>query len=41
MEAPGGAAIRLAVGYQVCVRDATGRYWYFRNVPGDLWPASG
>jgi hypothetical protein len=42
MDVPGGAEIRLAVaGYQVCVRDATGRYWYFRNVPGDLWPASG
>ena len=42
MDVPGGAAIRLAVaGYQVCVRDATGSYWYFRNVPGDLWPASG
>jgi hypothetical protein len=39
---PGGNAIRLAVaGYQVCVRDATGSYWYFRNVPGDLWPGSG
>jgi hypothetical protein len=42
MEAPGGAAVRLAVaGYQVCLRDAKGRYWYFRNVPGDLLPASG
>jgi hypothetical protein len=40
MEMPGGTAIRLAVaGYQVCLRDATGRHWYFRNVPGDLWPA--
>jgi hypothetical protein len=39
LEGPGGVAIRLAVaGYQVCVRDATGGYWYFRNVPGDLWP---
>lgn len=37
-----GAAVRLAVaGYQVCVRDARGKYWYFRNVPIDLWPGSG
>lgn len=26
-----------AAGYQVCVRDTKGGYWYFRNVPGDLW----
>lgn len=33
-----GASARLEVaGYQVCVRDAKGSYWYFRNVPGDLW----
>jgi hypothetical protein len=30
---------RLEVaGYQVCVRDRKGGYWYFRNVPLDLWP---
>ena len=26
-----------ASGYLVCIRDARGNYWYFRNVPGDLW----
>jgi hypothetical protein len=32
-------AARLEVaGYQVCVRDGNGNYWYFRNVPVDLWP---
>lgn len=30
--------VRLEVaGYQVCLRDAKGGYWYFRNVPADLW----
>ena len=34
-----GAAARLEVaGYQVCVRDAKGDYWYFRHVPIDVWP---
>jgi hypothetical protein len=33
-----GASARLEVaGYQVCVRDIKGSYWYFRNVPLDLW----
>jgi hypothetical protein len=33
------ASARLEVaGYQVCVRDGKGSYWYFRNVPLDLWP---
>lgn len=33
-----GVSARLEVaGYQVCVRDSKGSYWYFRNVPGDLW----
>jgi hypothetical protein len=37
-----GSSVRLAVGgYQVCVRDPQGRYWYFRHVPGDLWPGAG
>jgi len=37
-----GSSVRLAVaGYQVCVRDARGRYWYFRHVPGDVWPGPG
>jgi hypothetical protein len=27
-------------GYQVCVRDARGAYWYFRDVPIDVWPGS-
>jgi len=30
------AQIELA-GYQVCMRGAGGRYWYFRNVPIDVW----
>lgn len=35
-----GAAVRLEVaGYQVCVRDTRGDYWYFRHVPIDVWPA--
>lgn len=35
-----GTAARLEVaGYQVCVRDAKGNYWYFRHVPLDVWPA--
>lgn len=37
-----GAMARLdAAGYQACLRDARGGYWYFRNVPADLWPGSG
>lgn len=31
--------VRLEVsGYQVCGSDSRGRFWYFRNVPIDLWP---
>jgi hypothetical protein len=31
--------VRLEVsGYQVCGSDSKGRFWYFRNVPIDLWP---
>jgi len=31
--------VRLeASGYQVCGSDSSGRFWYFRNVPIDLWP---
>jgi hypothetical protein len=34
-----GAALRMEVsGYQVCVRDAAGQAWFFRNVPIDVWP---
>lgn len=30
---------RLSVsGYQVCLRDANGEQWFFREVPLDLWP---
>ncbi len=33
-----GTSARLEVaGYQVCMRDTGGRYWYFRNVPIDVW----
>jgi hypothetical protein len=39
---PDGAMARLdAAGYQACLRDARGGYWYFRNVPADLWPGFG
>jgi hypothetical protein len=35
----GGSAVRVDVaGYQVCIRDAAGRHWYLRTVPGDQWP---
>lgn len=37
IRAKAGAARIEAAGYQVCIRDANGRFWYFRNVPGDLW----
>ena len=31
--------VRLEVsGYQVCGSDSRGQFWYFRNVPIDLWP---
>ena len=31
--------VRLEVsGYQVCGSDSKGQFWYFRNVPIDLWP---
>jgi len=33
-----GTSAQLEVaGYQVCLRDSGGRYWYFRNVPIDVW----
>ena len=36
---PDGAPVRMDVaGYQVCIRDATGKYWYFRMVDVDQWP---
>lgn len=36
-----GVTARMDVaGYQVCVRDARGAYWYFRDVPIDVWPGS-
>jgi hypothetical protein len=39
---PDGAMVRIDVaGYQACLRDARGSYWYFRIVPADLWPDSG
>jgi hypothetical protein len=38
VQLPDGTSAQLEVaGYQVCMRDAGGRYWYFRNVPLDLW----
>jgi hypothetical protein len=36
-----GGTARIDVGgYQVCVRDARGAHWYFRDVPLDVWPGS-
>jgi hypothetical protein len=38
VQPPDGTSVQLEVaGYQVCVRDTGGRYWYFRNVPLDVW----
>ena len=38
VQLPDGTSARLEVaGYQVCMRDTGGRYWYFRNLPLDLW----
>jgi len=37
VQLPDGTSARLEVaGYQVCMRDTGGRYWYFRNVPLDV-----
>ena len=38
IQLPDGSSVQLEVaGYQVCMRDTGGRYWYFRNVPIDVW----
>ena len=38
VQLPDGTSAQLEVaGYQVCMRDTGGRYWYFRNLPLDLW----
>jgi len=33
----GGAARLTVSGDQVCVRDASGDHWFFRNVLADVW----